>query len=363
MKNDPQLHPAFKRYLAFNKNYPNIKAEYQKFDRWYFENKAHSKHKDGVYVPADVLASNSTYLTENFSHELMDMQRLGKDVSEMNHNELKVMSFINGFKMFQAWRMSLSIYTIDNDIFTEMLKATIPTDMPSDVFKMLPDFCVYIEFPRLLNMREINSHLPPNIDLQIKGFWAYLNYPLSGINQTELNICADILPSDDYPDTLSCVSMIIDNDLTVEQSADLVFEQYKGMSTAQAKIMAEADKLALYAYLPILLWLCAEEPDITNMMGEPLTIEQVRQPKYQQKKRGQFIPPNSPRIYKLGQRLGGKIREFKEEIAQSESDARKTKTIRPHIRKGHWHGYWEGSGQDKHYVPKWLAAIFVNAAS
>lgn len=53
----------------------------------------------------------------------------------------------------------------------------------------------------------------------------------------------------------------------------------------------------------------------------------------------------------------------REEIAQSESDARKTKTIRPHIRKGHWHGYWEGSGQDKHYVPKWLAAIFVNAAS
>jgi hypothetical protein len=133
MKNDPQLHPAFKRYLAFNKNYPNIKAEYQKFDRWYFENKAHSKHKDGVYVPADVLASNSTYLTENFSHELMGMHTLIKDVSEMNHNELKVMSFINGFKMFQAWRMSLSIYTIDNDIFTEML-CTRQKNHPHPIF-------------------------------------------------------------------------------------------------------------------------------------------------------------------------------------------------------------------------------------
>ena len=134
------------------------------------------------------------------------------------------------------------------------------------------------------------------------------------------------------------------------------------MSTAQAKITAEADKLALYTYLPMLLWLCAEEPDITNMMGEPLTTEQVRQPKYQQKKSGQFIPPNSPRIYKLGQRLGGEIREFKEQIAQSE-DTRKGIAKRPHIRKGHWHGYWHGSGQDKQFVPKWLSAMFVNASN
>ncbi len=362
MKINPQSHPAYKRYLSFNKNYPAIKSEYKKFDNWYFENKAHSKHKDGVYVPADVLATNSTYVMDHFSNELMNMQQYAKEPSQMNHRELKAMSFINGFKMFQAWRMSLSVYKIDNEIFDEMLKSPIPLDTPSEIFSRLPDFCVYVEFPRLLDMREINPQLPQEIDIQIRGFWAYLNYPLSGINERELNFCADILPSDSYPDTLSTVSMIIADNLTVKESADLVFEQYQGMSTSEAKRMADADKLALYTYLPMLLWLCADEPDISNMSGEPMTTEQVRQPKYSQKKGGQFVPPSTPRIHNLGQRLGGDIRKFKDEIAESE-ETRKGIAKRPHIRKGHWHGYWHGSGQDKQFIPKWLSAMFVNASN
>lgn len=362
MKVDPQKHLAYKRYLDFNKNYPDIKSEYKKFDNWYFENKAHSKHKDGVYVPADVLATNSTYVMDHFSNELMNMQQYAKEPAQMNPTELKAMSFINGFKMFNAWRMSLSVYKIDNEIFDEMLKSSIPLDTPSEIFSRLPDFCVYVEFPRLLDMKEINDQLPPNIDLQIRGFWAYLNYPLSGINERELNFCADILPSDSYPETLSTVSMIIADNLTVKESADLVFEQYQGMSTSQAKRMADADKLALYTYLPMLLWLCADEPDVSNMSGEPMTTEQVRQPKYSQKKGGQFVPPSIPRIHNLGQRLGGEIRKFNDEIAEG-NEIRKGTAKRPHIRKGHWHGYWQGSGQDKKFVPKWLSATFVNATN
>lgn len=358
MKINPQKHPAYKCYLDFNENYPDIKSEYKKFDNWYFENKAHSKHKDGVYVPSDVFAANSTYIMDHFSYELMSIQQQNKEPAQMNRAELKAMSFINGFKMFQAWRMSLSIYKIDNEIFDEMLKSPIPLDTPSEVFGRLPDFCVYIEFPRLLNMKEIIVQLPQEIDIQIRGFWAYLNYPLSGINERELNFCADIVPSDSYPDTLSNVSMILDKGSTVKESADLVFEQYQGMSISQAKTMAEADKLALYTYLPMLLWLCADEPDVSNMLGEQMTTEQVRQPKYNQKKGGQFVPPSTPRIHNLGQRLGGEIRDFKNKLVESD----KSTAIRPHIRKGHWHGYWHGSGQDKQFLPKWLSATFVNAS-
>lgn len=363
MKNNLQSNSAYNRYLSFNKDYADISAEYRKFDNWYFEHKAHTKNKDGVYVPADILASESSYLMNNFYNELVAMQRKNISVERMTSNDLKVMSFLNGFKMFSAWRMSLSVYQVDADIFEEMLKSPIPKDTPADIFKRLPDFCVYVEFPRLLDMRDINDKMPIEYDLKIKGFWAYLNYPIGGINKLELNICADVVEDERYPDSLSSVSMIIDDDLTVEQAADLVFEQYQGMSESQARQMSEADKLGLYAYLPILLWLCAEEPDISNMVGEPLTMSQVREPKYTQKKKTkQFVPPSNPKIYHIGQRLGGEIRKFKEQIELTDTSKKGT-TKRPHIRKGHWHGYWHGSEQNKRFEAKWLSAIFVNTST
>lgn len=356
-----QQHSAYQRYIEFNKDYPDIAEEYRKFDNWYLENKAYSKYKDGVYVPSDVMATESRYIMSNFSKELTVMHRDNISVEQMNPAQLRVMRFINAFKMFSAWRMSLSIYQVDTDIFEEMLKSPIPKDTPADIFKRLPDFCVYVEFPRSLDMRNINSNLPVDYDLKIKGFWAYLNYPLGGTNRLELNICSDIVANDNYADSLSTVSMIIDDGLTVEQAADLVFEQYTGMSQSQARIMAEADKLALYAYLPILIWLCAEEPDISNMVGEPLTMAQVSQPKYTQKKKtGQFVPPSNPKIYRLGKRLGGEIRKFKDDIVQSDKTTKGT-SKRPHIRKGHWHGVWAGTGQDRHFKLNWIAAIFVNS--
>lgn len=71
---------------------------------------------------------------EYFSYEFMNIQQQNKETAQMNRAELKAMNFINGFKMFQAWRMSLSIYKIDNEIFDEMLKSPIPLDTPSEVF-------------------------------------------------------------------------------------------------------------------------------------------------------------------------------------------------------------------------------------
>ena len=35
--------------------------------------------------------------------------------------------------------------------------------------------------------------------------------------------------------------------------------------------------------------------------------------------------------------------------------------VRPHIRSGHFHGFWSGTAQNKTYNVKWLPAIFVNS--
>lgn len=35
-------------------------------------------------------------------------------------------------------------------------------------------------------------------------------------------------------------------------------------------------------------------------------------------------------------------------------------TVRPHIRRAHWHSFWVGSGDDKKINVKWLPPIAVN---
>jgi hypothetical protein len=53
----------------------------------------------------------------------------------------------------------------------------------------------------------------------------------------------------------------------------------------------------------------------------------------------------------------GEIKQANDKLAS----AKRTSTSRrPHIRSAHYHGYWMGTGQDKHYTLKWIAPIFVN---
>ena len=70
--------------------------------------------------------------------------------------------------------------------------------------------------------------------------------------------------------------------------------------------------------------------------------------------------PTAPTFIQIGKRLGGKIRSYNERIGQS--DSRVSNRKRPHIRRGHWHGYWHGTGQDKEFKIKWQPAIFVRGA-
>lgn len=33
---------------------------------------------------------------------------------------------------------------------------------------------------------------------------------------------------------------------------------------------------------------------------------------------------------------------------------------RPHMRRGHWHNYWAGSGDERHLVLKWTAPTMIH---
>lgn len=339
-------------YLAFNRKYPEAKELYKKLA----EDQKNNPSKNGVYTTQQRIFQISDFLAE----KTPSIQRLIADprlYSPEKEPYTSFLSYVNGMPMFSAWRNSLDIYKIDPEIFEEMIKSPIPKDTPCEVFKRLPNFCVYVEMPRPTKFNELLMGNLNHLDKSfiVNGFWAYLGIEpnLHGNKNIQLNICLDY-SSDIVQGNFDFLSMVIKEGLTVEEATELVFKQYDGNIET-----AKQDQRALFALLPILLWLCAEQPDITNIKDEPVTHEQLQQPKGSiHKKTGLFVPPNSPTYYNLGKRLGGEIRQYQELIKQDEKD-RPTASKRPHIRKGHWHGYWKGTTGNKVFTPKWLSAIFV----
>ena len=150
------------------------------------------------------------------------------------------------------------------------------------------------------------------------------------------------------------MTLLIEDGLSVKEA---VSQEHENVGLGNK---LEQELAILKFALSLLLWLCAEEPDITSIAGEPVTGEQLRLPKYgRNKKTGAFVPPSQPHIYDIGKRLGGEVRDFNKR--NGAPDARISSRKRPHIRRGHWHGVWTGTGQNKEFKVYWQPAIFVNS--
>lgn len=343
-------HYAFLRMMNFNKKYPETKEIYRAMQQWQLQNKP----TDGVYYPSTQLSQIAPkILVHHMTHHLP------------NGGYDDMSSYYWGLHIFGAWRNTLGIYRFDDKLFTEVYNALIPDDTPSTIFSRLPEWCVYIDFPKATVETHNGEETNP-----CEGFWAvYDRQPYNGRLRTVLSLFLN------YPSKLLGTSehlkpyhIVIDDNLTVKESLIGMLSQttYQTDDFLASRVAAtnDANLHELIRFmLSLLLWLCAEEPDITNRAGEPVGKGQLRKPKYGINKRtGSFITPNLPVIYELGKCMGGEIRQMNERLAQIDAQGKGTGSRkRPHIRRGHWHGVWTGTGQDKHYKLNWIKPIFVNA--
>ena len=117
--------------------------------------------------------------------------------------------------------------------------------------------------------------------------------------------------------------------------------------------------------LSLLLYLCAEEPDISGHI--PGTYPQYPRPK-KTKKGLKLFPPDKPCIWNVGQEQGKKLREAIEKASERDPGSGVI-TRKPHIRKAHWHGYWKGSRkpnpdmssekQERQFFYKWIPPLII----
>lgn len=239
-----------------------------------------------------------------------------------------------------TWRYSQGIYRFDPDVYEAIIQTGMEREMPSDVFLRLPEWCVYIESPGL---KVANS--------SAIGFWArleadtYHGYP-------ELWLLFDTVGGL-VPFILQLGPWTIAEAIQRDLDDAMALKANEGLDWPDEVNMEESDPAQFQPFLSLLLYLCSEQPEI----GEPAEPMPSR-PQLKRVKGGQWklFPPSRPKIWPVGNRTGELIRQAK---TRGNGEA-SGKTVRPHIRRAHWHGYWIGprNGEQK-FKFKWLAPIIV----
>lgn len=290
------------------------------------------------------------YLANKPGHTFFPMQytltldeRLAVAYELQNDKEdAQIISTLSRLYLYGTWRNTLGIYQLDEDIIKDCKE--LPDDTPTSIFFNLPDWCVYVD----ISSAQIAT-VDGNTAKHIKGFWAiYDVVEMEGVNHDALNF---IIDTDTDDNVYVPQAFILSSGQSVSEVLDYGTSLF-GDDSSNALIKG---------LLPYLLWLCVAEPDITYK-GLPVSREELTKPKHAiNKKTGAFVPPSEPFIYKIGERLGGEVRRYKSLIDDDKKQNR-PHTKRPHIRRGHWHGYWYGTGQAKEFKVRWQPAIFVKGA-
>lgn len=354
------MQSAYQKMISFNKSHDDTKRIYQGMQETYL----YHKFKDGVFCPSSEIYT----IAPSFMVELARGTMSKTVVSHLDKRQLALLQYFWGLHLFGTWRNTLGLYRFDPDVLKDVIKSSIPSDTPSVIFERLPDWCVYIELPEGM----VSKTLANGRNIDCDGFWALLDYDFEKVTQNQrlvLNVVLDVTnETQTIYDTLQPIRILLDEKLTVYEAYEQLFDADFSMPNQRSNMMVlierQKTRELLMTLLSTLLWLCAEEPDISNIKGEPLSREDIKKSGLQvNKKTGRFVPPSMPVVRELGKRLGGEIRYYKQQIeADDKQPSTIVRRVRPHIRRGHFHGFWKGSGQNKQFDVRWLPATFVNSS-
>ena len=240
-----------------------------------------------------------------------------------------------------TWRYTQGIYRFDEDVAGALADTRIVGDMPTDVLLRLPEWCVYIETPG----RKWHGET-------LHGFWAHVEHDIND-SRPELRLLLDT-------DQGLCPQILHIGSWTVTEAISRWYGEAQNQSAKNGLALPEMDSdfiqassVAIQPLLALVLYLCSEEPEIEDREHPG---ELARTPKPKRTKKGwRLFPPSKPRIWYVAESIGERLRR--------EYDSEPTgRTVRPHLRRAHWHGFWSGPREgERKFRCKWLPPTLVAA--
>lgn len=231
--------------------------------------------------------------------------------------------------------------------------------IPVDILKRLPEWCVYIETPGY------NAG-----DRPLHGFFActtrFKGELVLHIVNDFMDIDRDhILPYVPIPLTHGTIEEAIANNARrsiaqLNKMANAGAPMPSGIQAAMADAATNQSRVdgmvrevinEVGPLLSLLLYLCAEDPDLD---AEPIAVTPLKT------KRGErYFAALKPNLIGVGLRLGARLRDARQRYDNESTGARGGMTA--HLRKAHWHSFWAGplSGVRERRI-HWLHPILVN---
>jgi hypothetical protein len=248
-----------------------------------------------------------------------------------------------------TWRVTQGIYRFDPSIYAAVIATPLDGNIPSEVLFRLPEWCVYIETPGMQFMGET-----------LFGFFAHLEW-FSESQQHELCLVLDLDGNESQLIPLS-LPLLEPSGRTLMQAIAQT-EYVEGCQSALSSSTSSAGEnlqtaAALQPIISLLLYLCSVNSEIGDGSRKPGF------PIPRKTKQGmRMFPADKPTTWDVGVRMGSALRRAYHQ--QETTPSVPQNSPRPHIRRAHWHGFWQGSintPAKRKLALKWLPPIPVNLA-
>lgn len=260
-----------------------------------------------------------------------------------NRVPLHLLGDVGRLAALAAWRPTQGIYRFDSTLYSALIDTPLTGDLPCEVLRHLPEWCVYIETPGYAWM-----------GTTLHGFFAHLEYDPEAGGREELRLLID---ADDalVPVPVHLGPWPLEEAVARAMDVSRTYAAAQGTTLPDGVTRATTETVA--PLLSLLLYLCAEESEIGDGQARPAM------PRPRRTKRGwRLFPADKPTQWDVGVRLGAALRRAyrQQETGQPEIDPATGRTRpRAHIRRAHWHTYRHGPGRELARL-RWLPPIPVN---
>ena len=258
---------------------------------------------------------------------------------------------------FYSWRRYKEIFSVDPDLCSVLLEKSgygSDSDIPVDSFLQLPYHSLYVD----CEFKVAGLHVCGFFVSYDDDFGVDIGDPA----RHELRIL--YICSDGYMGALY-IPLVYSKKL-----GDVLMEVRGGEKMERAYIEEVAG--ICEPFIKILLYLCCDNADITeDALQKPYTRKATVMSAIKD-------IPREMRIWDVGWRIGRPLRISVDGIRKDRKESEELQTVerygsgtgkggagvskRPHVRAGHFHHFWKGTGADRHLVLHWLPPVPVNCS-
>lgn len=289
--------------------------------------------KENIFVP---LRNWRTYLMERRTRNLAtDPKAITlKEWAALTNESWELVIHVSSLvSATAAWRPTQDIVCFDPDVLAGLKDTSIDAMLPAEILRRMPAWCVYFHTPGI--------HVDEDGD-RYDGFFA-----LYDMEFERESLCLAFVPEDGR--FVYRIPICI-GDWTLGEA--MRWNRANTERDPHPDPYRTVEKVLPYA-LNLVIYVCAYGlEDRTDPQERKAAF-----PKPKKTKKGwRIFPPDRPRIRMIGCEFGDMIRASR--CGTSASGY----TMRPHIRRAHWHSFWTGSKsaiETRKLVVKWLPPIQV----